>query len=84
MAIVGLYLGRLRVVRGGGLVGLLVRFLSIMRWDLRGIVVGTVLCEVGGGGQGWVVSVFRSSCMICVIFWSSSPVRVYLRCICES
>ncbi len=79
----GVWLCRVRLLvmggRGWGVV--VVRFLSSMRWDLR--VVVAVVWRVGGG-QGWVVSVFLISCIICVILWSSSPVRVYQRWICES
>ncbi len=42
---------RLRVVGGRGCVVLWVMLLAFIRWDLRGVMAGTVACR-DGGGQG--------------------------------
>ena len=75
---VGLCFGLLRVVDVVRWVIWVERFLSRMRWDLRGVTALAVVWRVGGG-HGWVISVLLISCMICVILWSSSPVRVCRR-----
>ncbi len=80
---VGLCRSLLRVVGGGRWSVGVVRFLSRMRWDLRVVMAGAGVWRVGGS-HGRVVSVFLSSWMICVIQWSSSPVRVYRRLIWET
>ncbi len=76
---VGLCRGRLRVLGGGGcsvVVGLVV---SLIRWDFRSVMVEAWLGCRFGGGHGCVVSVIRSSFMICLMLRSSSPVRANRR-----
>ena len=75
---VGLCFGLLRVVDVVRWVVWVERFLSRMRWDLRGVMALAVVWRVSGG-HGRVVSVCLSSWRICVTLWSSSPVRVYRR-----
>ncbi len=81
---VGLFRGRLRVVGWGGCGVLVVLFMSLIRWDLRCVVAGAWMGWRFGGGHGCLVSVLRSSFMICLMLRSSSPVRVNRRYICES
>ena len=81
---VGLCRGRLRVVGGGGCGVLVVLFLSLIRSDLRCVMAGAWLGWGFGGGHGCVVSVLRSSFMICLMLRSSSPVRANRRYIWES
>ncbi len=81
---VGLCRGRLLVVGGGGCSVLVFLVMSLNRWDLRCVMVGAWLGWRFGGGHGCVVSVLRSSFMICLMLRSSSPVRANLRYICES
>ena len=81
---VGLCRGRLRVVGGGGCSVLVVLVMSLIRWDLRCVMAGAWVGWRFGGGHGCVVSVLRSSFMICFILRSSSPVSVNRRYIWES
>ena len=80
---VGLCRGRLRV-GGGGCGVLVVLFVSLIRWDLRLVMVVAWVGWRFGGGHGCVVSVLRSSFMICLMLRSSSPVRANRRYIWES
>ncbi len=79
-----LCLGRLPVVGGGGCSVLVFLVLSMIRCDLRCCVVEAWLVRRFCGGHGCVVSVLRSSFMICLMLRSSSPVRANRRYICES
>ncbi len=81
---VGLCRGRLLVVGGGGCSVFVVLIMSLIRWDLLCVMVGAWLGWRFGGGHGCVVSVLRSSFMICWMLRSSSPVRANRRYICES
>ena len=72
-------MGRLRVVAGGGCGVLVVLFMSLIRWDLRCVMTGAWLGWRFDGGHGCVVSVLRSSFIICLILRSSSPVRANRR-----
>ena len=80
----GLCLGRLPVVGGGGCSVLVFLVVSMIRCDLRCFVVEAWLVRRFCGGHGCVVSVLRSSFMICLMLRSSSPVRANRRYICES
>ncbi len=75
---VGFCLIRLRDVGEEGCGVGVVRFMSSMRWDLRVVTLWAVVWRVIVGLRR-VVFVPLISCMICVILWSSSPVRVYRR-----
>ena len=63
---------------------LVVLVMSLIRWDLRCVKAGVWLGWRVGGGHGCVVSVLRSSFMICFMLRSSSPVRANRMYICES
>ena len=63
----------------GGCGVLVVLFMSLIRWDLRRVMVVAWLGRRFGGGHGCVVSVLRSSFIICFILRSSSPVSVNRR-----
>ncbi len=79
---VGLCRGLLHDVDGGRWGVVVVRRLSSSRRDLRVVLAWSVVWRVGVG-QWRVMSVFLISCMSCETLGSSSPVRVYRRCICE-
>ena len=81
---VGFCWGRFRVVGGEGCGVLVVLLMSLIRWELRLVMVVAWVGWSFGGGHGCVVSVLRSSFMICLILRSSSPVRVNRRYIWES
>ncbi len=76
---VGSCRGLLRVVGRGGCGILVVLFLSLILWDLRGGMAEGCVGWRFGGGQGCVVSVLRSSFRICLMLRSSSPVRTNRR-----
>jgi hypothetical protein len=75
----GLCRVRLRGEGGGGCGVLVVLLLSSMRWDLRRVMVVAWLGWRFGGGHVFIVSVLRSSFMICLMLRSSSPVRANRR-----
>ena len=81
---VRLFRERLRFVYGGGYDVLVGLCMSLIRWDLRCVMAGAWLGWRFGIVHGCIVSVLRSSFMICLMLRSSSPVRANRRYICES